>query len=272
MENRTEITLIDTHAHLNLDEFRQDYTEVVQRALDAGVKTIINIGIDTPSNRRAVELAEGSVHMLAAVGFHPHDAAKVSRDQIKKLGDMAAHSRVVAIGETGLDYYRNRSPKEDQTRVLIWQLELARELGLPVVIHSRQAEHEIIPVLSRWVSLRKPADSYPGVIHCFNGDEEAVRRYVEMGFFIAFGAYTGYPSSKGLYGAIRSVPEARLLVETDAPFLPPQQYRGKRNEPSYIPLIVETLARIRDSSFEAIAAATTANAKEVFHLADTMPE
>lgn len=271
MDKNSVTGFIDTHAHLNLDEFAQDYLQAVQRALDVGVKTIINIGIDGPSNRRAIELAAESGHMLAAIGFHPHEAEKVSREDVRGLADLAAHPRVVAIGETGLDFYRNRSPRQDQMKVLEWQLALAAELALPVVIHCRQAEREIIPVLSRWSSARKQCDGAPGVIHCFNGDEEAAQRYVEMGFYIAFGAYIGYPSSKGLYGAIRAVPQERLLVETDAPFLPPQEYRGQRNEPAYIPMIVDTLARIRGDDRKEVAAATTANAIEAFRLSgDTM--
>lgn len=267
MKKRSDISLVDTHAHLNLDEFADDYRQTEERALDAGVGTIVNVGIDMPTNRRAIEMAEESEHMLAAVGFHPHDAGSVSRDDIKKLADLAGHARVVAIGETGLDFYRNRAPAEDQIKVLNWQLELAQELALPVVIHCRQAEREIIPILAQWAAAHKIADSASvGVIHCFNGDAEAARRYVEMGFFIAFGAYIGYPSSKGLYSAIRAVPDERLLVETDAPFLPPQRYRGKRNEPAYIPLIVQELAEIRNSTPGVIAAVTSANAGQVFRM------
>ncbi len=267
MKKLSDLSLVDTHAHLNLDDFSHDYGQAVERALDAGVGTIVNVGIDLPSNVRAIEMAAENEHMLAVVGFHPHDAAKVSRDDIKKLGELAAHPRVVAIGETGLDYYRNLSPAEDQVKVLHWQLELASELGLPVVIHCRRAERDIIPILTQWAeALNLPEGSSPGVIHCFNGDVEAAGRYVEAGFFIAFGAYIGYPSSRGLYSAIRAVPDERLLVETDAPFLPPQQYRGKRNEPAYVPLIARTLAEIRGSTAEAIGSATSANAAQVFRL------
>ena len=267
MEKQSKISLVDTHAHLNLDDFSQDYRQAEERALAAGVGTIVNVGIDVPTNRRAVEMAEESPHMLAAAGFHPHDAAKVSRDDINWLGELAGHPRVVAIGETGLDFYRNRAPVDDQLKVLKWKLELARDLDLPVVIHCRQAERDIIPILTRWAAgYRIPDGGSPGVIHCFNGDAEAARSYLKAGFFIAFGAYVGYPSSKGLYSAIRAVPERRLLVETDAPFLPPQQYRGKRNEPAYIPLIVRMLAQIRGSTPEDVAAATSANAAQVFRL------
>ncbi|MBI2831994.1 MAG: TatD family hydrolase [Chloroflexi bacterium] len=259
--------IIDTHAHLDMSHFDSDRPEVIARALAAGVDNIICVGIDLDSSRKAIELAETYSRIFATAGIHPHEASKVTKSDMAILKEIAKHPRVVAIGETGLDFYRNIAPREAQSRVLGWQLELAAELDLPVVIHSRQAEYEMLAVLRDWTSRnRKNGERPPGVIHCFNGDNESARRYLDMGFFISIGAYIGYPASLRAHSAIRAIPPERLMVETDCPFLPPQSHRGKRNEPAYVVTTVELLAKIREVSPEMIAAQTTENARRLFRL------
>jgi TatD DNase family protein len=250
-----------------MDAFGEDRTEVIVRAHECGVSDIITVGTDLGSSRVAVELAEGHAGVWAAVGFHPHEAGGMSEPDIASLGELTGHPRVVAIGEIGLDFYRDYSPRAAQFQALEWQLALAAELGLPVIIHCRQAEREMLPRLRDWTSGYEPSGGEPpGVIHCFNSDAETARQYLEMGFFISFGAYIGYPASRRNHGVIRSIPRDRLVVETDCPFLPPQDRRGKRNEPAFLPRTVELLAEIREVPSEQVARETTANARCLFRL------
>ncbi len=263
----TRLSIVDTHAHLDMGPFNKDRKEVVVRARDSGVSTIITVGVDQGSNELVIELAESYGEVFAAVGFHPHNVTGVSKLDIASLAQLAKHSRVVAIGEVGLDFYRDYSPREAQLRVFKWQLELVAKLGLPVIVHCRQAEKNILPLLRDWVSYDKHHQGQPpGVIHCFSGDANTAREYLNMGFFISFGAYIGYPTSANQYSVIRSIPQNRLLVETDCPYLPPQNRRGQRNEPAYLPITVDLLARIRRVSPEQIAQETTQNARRLFRL------
>jgi len=260
-------TIIDTHAHLDMSPFDKDRAEMIARAQDSGVRTIITVGIDLESSQKAIALAEDYPGVVVAVGIHPHDTTGVSEADITNLAELTKHSKVVAIGETGLDFYRDRSPRETQLQVLKWHLELASKLNLPVIIHCRQAEKDMLPLLRDWASDAKhSAASSPGVIHCFSGDVETARQYLDMGFFIALGGYVSYPSSRHMDNVIRFIPADRLLVETDCPFLPPQAHRGKRNEPAYLTLTVKTIAEFRQVSPETIALETTHNACNLFRL------
>ncbi len=256
--------LIDTHAHLDMDPFDRDRNGAITRALQAGVSTIVTVGIDLPSSEKAIKLAESHPEIWATVGFHPHEAAWVTRDDMDDITDLARHPRVVAIGETGLDFYRNRSPREAQLKIFKWQLELARKTNLPVIIHSRQADRETMTVLGEWVRSLPASERPVGVIHCFNGDKDTALKYVDMDFYISFGAYIGYPSSAHLQDTIRSLPGDRFVLETDCPFLPPQIYRGKRNEPAYLRITLNILADIRREPPERVAAETTENAHRLF--------
>ena len=259
------IKIVDTHAHLDMPEFSSDRDEVIARATERGVTTIITIGINLESDRRSLNLAETYAGVLAAIGFHPQESKGVEKEDIEKLWEMAKHPRVVAIGEIGLDFYRNNAPREDQLKVLQWQLELAERVGLPIIIHCRQAQEEMLPLLRKWsISYKTPGDEPRGVLHCFNVDLETAERYLEMGFYISLGAYIGYPSSAKLRETIKGIPMDKLVIETDCPFLPPQKYRGKRNEPSYTVITCGVLAEIRQTSLEEIARQTTQNASKVF--------
>lgn len=257
-------SIIDTHAHLNMD-FDKDLDETVSRAADAGVTNIITVGTDLESSRKAVELSERYAGVYAAVGIHPHDVSAITMADMDSLGKIAMDPRVVAIGETGLDFYRDISPKDKQIIALLWQLDLAEETGLPVIIHCRQAAEEMV-VLLRSRLPPSTRQQYRGVIHCFNGNINDAKEYLDMGFHISLGGYISYPKSTGLHEVIRSIPKDRLLVETDCPFLPPQNYRGKRNEPAYITFTVKALAETMSEPYEDIAAATTQNAGRLFGL------
>jgi TatD DNase family protein len=231
------------------------------------VATIINVGTNLTSSREAAKLAGSHTEVWAAVGFHPHEAGGVSEPDVASLAQLAGHPRVVAIGEVGLDFYRDYSPREKQLPALRWQLELAVTLELPVVIHCRQAEGWMLPLLRDWTSRHKHLRGWPrGVVRCFSGDIDTARQYLDMGFFISLGAYIGYPASSNLHRMVRNLPQDRLLLETDSPFLPPQSRRGRRNEPAYLPLVVDLLAEIRGVSAEQIARETTANARRLFRL------
>ncbi|MBI2287749.1 MAG: TatD family hydrolase [Chloroflexi bacterium] len=265
----TGLIIVDTHAHLDMDAFAKDRPEAIARALKAGVAMMITVGTSLESSKKAIELAEKYPEILATVGIHPHDVAGVDKTYIARLAEIASHPRVVAIGEVGLDFYRNYSPHEAQLQALKWQLDLAAKLQLPVIIHCRQAEKDMLKLLHDWVSSRKsPQEESPGVIHCFSGNSDTAHQYLDMGFYLSLGAYIGYTASQSWHHVIREIPADRLLVETDCPFLPPPSYRGQRNEPSYIPLTVETLARIRDESPEMVARETTQNAQRLFRFGE----
>jgi TatD DNase family protein len=250
-----------------MPEFDSDLDEVITRAGDSGVSTIITIGIDLKSSRQAVSLAEKYPGVFAAVGIHPQESRGVNKEDIEKIAEMAKHPRVVAIGEMGLDFYRHYSPRENQLPVLRWELEVAERVGLPIVVHCRQAQVEMLAVLKSWsASYHLPEGEPRGVIHCFGGDARTAAQYLDMGFYISLGAYIGYPSSAPLHQIIRNLPLDRLVVETDCPFLPPQRYRGKRNEPSYTLITVGVLAEIKQVPLDEIAQQTTRNAARVFNL------
>jgi TatD DNase family protein len=258
------VQIIDTHAHIDMSQFDYDRAEMLQRAADAGVTDIVTVGIDLASSKAAIKLAEAHKGIHAAVGCHPQEVKEMQPGDIKEIAVLAADPAVVAIGEIGLDYYRSAATRDIQLKVLKSQLELAAKVKLPVIIHCRQADADMILLLTEWVKTLPPElKSGSGVIHCFNGDVPTAEKYLNLGFYIAFGAYTGYPTSK-LDETIRFIPEDRILTETDCPFLPPQTHRGKRNEPSYLPGTLGTLARVRTTSFDTLARQTVTNAKQLF--------
>jgi TatD DNase family protein len=257
------LNIIDTHAHLDMPQFDSDREAVVQRSIEAGVSHIITNGIDLESSRQAISLAERYPSIFATIGFHPQDAGKMRPGDLDTLAQLAKHPKVVAVGEIGLDYYREKTPRNIQLQVLQRLLELAVKLDLPVIIHARQAEQNILEILKNWVLTFQAGRENIGVIHCFNGDMTTAQSYLELGFYIGFDAYIGYPSSR-ISEVIKSIPLNRLLIETDCPFLPPQSHRGKRNEPAYLPMTLAALARIRGESPEIMAQQTTENALRLF--------
>jgi len=263
----TKLPIIDTHAHLYMEPFARDLAETIERAKKAGVQRIVNIGVDRATSHLSIQMAEAHEEFLATVGFHPHDAEKMRETDIDIFAEMVRHPKVVGIGELGLDFFRNYSSRNAQFQALEWQLSLAKQLSLPIVVHSRAADTEMTAALRRWTASLPATDSQSlGVIHCFNSDAKVAQTYVEMGFHIAVGAYIGYPTSAKSHEAIRLIPPERLVVETDCPFLPPQAYRGKRNEPAYLPMTIQTVAAIRRQSPQEIAKQTTQNACRLFRL------
>jgi len=203
--------------------------------------------------------------VVATAGVHPHDAHPLSDEEIDILEELAHHPEVVAIGEIGLDFYRDYSPREDQLVALKQQLALASRVLKPVVIHCRQAEEAMMPLLSEWTAgTEPPPDGRRGVIHCFMADADALRQYLAMGFMVSLGAYVTYPGPVLAHDVIREIPSERLLVETDCPFLAPQRLRGRRNEPALVADTVAALAEIRGVLFEDVTAVTTRNARRFF--------
>jgi len=257
--------LIDSHAHIDLPEFNKDRDQVLARAREQGVRAVINVGLDAESSRQSLAMARKYDDVFVAVGFHPHEAAKMKDGDLKSLADLTKDSRVVAIGEVGLDFYRNLSPRESQIEVFKKQLDLAVELKLPVVVHCRQAHKEVYDILNAWVKTA-PAGNKRGVIHCFSGDMAMARRYIELGFYISLAGSVTYPSAGELVEVARELPLDRLLLETDCPFLAPQAHRGKRNEPAYVALTAEKVAGVRQAPVEVVAETAARNTIELFRL------
>jgi TatD DNase family protein len=262
------IRLIDSHAHLDMSRFDADRDEVIQRATQSGVTSVINVGIDLTSSQKTIEMAQRYPAILAAVGVHPQECTRITEKDITALSHFARRPQVVAIGEIGLDFYREYAPHEHQIKVLQWQLALADEMQLPVIIHCRQAEKEIIDILSDWRTRQNSSSRLPGVIHCFNGSFKLAENYLKLGFYISIGAYIGYPSSKAFREVVKYLPMDRLLIETDCPFLPPQSHRGQRNEPIYVLEIAKELAEINGLSLEIVASHTLDNTKRLFGIHD----
>ena len=259
--------LIDTHAHLDFRQFDDDRNAVLDRAWQAGLIAVITIGIDLKTSRAAVALAEAHERVFATVGFHPHDAKTADDAALVELRDLARHSRVVAIGEMGLDFYRDRSPRDVQRRVFRRQLQIAAELGKPVVVHDREAHADTLEILQQWIAESQTTFSeYRGVLHCFSGNLALAQAVIELGFFIGVDGPITYRNARKLPDIVKALPLDRLLVETDAPFLTPHPHRGQRNEPAYVRLVAEKIADTKNLPLEEVAQATTANAKALFQL------
>jgi TatD DNase family protein len=255
------MTFIDSHAHLDLPEFNRDRDETIQRARKNEVEKIITIGIGIKECREALRIAGSYPFVYAAIGIHPHNAKTVDLKTLDFLEKNSSNKNVVALGEMGLDFYRNLSPKEDQIRCFRAQLDLARSLKLPVIIHDREAHKETLSILRE-----ENARETGGVLHCFSGDIKMAFSCMDMGFYISIPGTVTFKNAKTLHEVVGKVPLDSLLIETDAPFLAPVPFRGKRNEPAYVKLVAERIARIKNISLEEVAHATTQNAKNLFSL------
>jgi TatD DNase family protein len=251
--------LIDTHCHLDFPEFDPDRDEVVRLSRDSGVGYIVNIGSSLRGSLRSVELAQSYDCVYAAIGIHPHEADGFQGQHEKALRELAEKDKVVAIGEIGLDYYKNYSRPENQRPLFAKLLELAKDLNLPLVIHTRKAQNDTLDILKRYLPLQ-------AVVHCFSGDEDFLKQCLGLGFFVSFTCNITYKKAENLRELVKAVPLERLLLETDAPFLPPQEWRGKRNEPRHVKELARAIAQLKQTSFEDIAEVTTANARAFFHL------
>ena len=252
-------TLIDTHAHLDFPQFRGDFDKVLERARDAGVEAILNAGADEASSKRSVELSLTYPWISASVGIHPHSAAKVKKGWLGRLEELAREKTVLALGEMGLDFYRNLSPRSEQEQVFRQQLQLARRLDKPVIIHSRQAHAEILNILE---NERLPGRV--GVMHCFSGTLEQMQAFLDLGFYISIAGPVTYPRSHDLRELLGHIPADRLLLETDAPYLPPQAYRSERNEPAYVKLTYERVALALNCELDNLARQVYLNAVRLF--------
>jgi TatD DNase family protein len=251
-----------------LDAFDRDREPVLARARQGGVRAIINIGLDVESSRVSLEMARQYDEVFSTVGFHPHEADKMRDDDLKTLAELAKGAKVVAVGEIGLDFYRNLATRKSQTEAFKKQLDLSVELGLPVVVHCRDAHREVYKILSAWVksTLSVVGRLRRGVIHCFSGDIEMAQQYIDIGFYISLAGSVTYPSAGELVQVAREIPLDKLLLETDAPFMAPQAYRGKRNEPAYVALIAEKVAQVRGVRRDAVAEAAAKNTIDLFKL------
>jgi TatD DNase family protein len=259
------LRLADSHCHINLPEFESDFEEMLQRAVEAGVTKLLVPGIDLESSARAVSLSERYPQIYAAVGVHPNAASTWSAEAQRELLGLLRSNRVVAIGEIGLDYYRRRSPADVQRSAFQAQLRIAAERGLPVVIHNRQATEDVLAITLDWAErLMGGLSNRAGVLHAFSADVEAATRAVQAGFYIGIAGPITYPNAQDRRDLALQVPMDRLLIETDSPFLPPQPFRGKRNEPSYVGIVARTLAQVHGISIEEISRITSSNATSLF--------
>jgi TatD DNase family protein len=256
-----DLLLFDTHTHLGDPDFDQDRAQVIDRAVVAGLVNIINVGYDLESARWSVTLAEEYDFIYAAVGIHPHEAAKVPPDYLAVLEQLAAHPKVKALGEMGLDYYRNLSPRPVQQQVFREQLALARELDLPVVIHDRDAHGDVLKLLCR-----DGAGRAGGVMHCFSGSWEMAGECIDLGFYISIAGPVTFPNAARLKDVAARVPLDRLLLETDAPYLTPVPYRGRRNEPANVRCVVEEIARLKGMNPDVLGGAVVENGRRLFRI------
>jgi len=260
---RATPTYIDTHAHLNHPRFKRDRPAVLRRAADAGVGAIVIVGYDPPSSREAFDLAEQHEHLWATVGLHPHDAKDAGEAALTSLRNMAAHPKAIAVGETGLDYYRNLSPPDQQQQAFRRLIRLARDLGLPLIIHNREADEDTLRLLQE-----ERADEIGGVFHCFSGDVDFARRVLDFGFLLGIDGPITYPPQRGtkseLARVVEQVPLEALLIETDCPWLAPQPHRGKRNEPAYVVEVAREIGRLRGVPVERVGEVTSAAARRLF--------
>jgi len=251
--------LVDTHCHLDFPEFDTDRDEVIRRAKNEGIGYIINIGSSLQGSKKALELSRQHNFIYATIGLHPHEADKFDDAAGASIGELARKDKVVAIGETGLDYYKNYSKAENQKKLFRYLAKLAKDSDLPLIIHNRQAQEDTLKILSEFMPVK-------AVVHCFSGDENFLKKCLDLGFFISFTCNITYKKAQTLRTFVKSTPLERLMLETDAPFLPPEGFRGKRNEPAYVKLLAREIARIKEVSPEEVTRVTTDNARRFFDL------
>jgi TatD DNase family protein len=253
--------LVDTHAHLHDPAFDADRPAVIARARAAGVAGFLTIGTDVGSSEAAVALAGAEADVHAAVGIHPHDARTADETTLERIAALARAPRVVAIGEIGLDFYRDLSPRPVQRTALVAQLRLARAVGKPVLLHCREAHADLLDVCEA-----EGIAAVGGILHCFSGDLGVARRGLDLGLLISIAGPVTYPNARRLADVVRALPLDRLVVETDCPYLPPQPWRGQRNEPAYLPVTAARVAELLGVPASRVAAATTENAVRLLGL------
>lgn len=253
------MNFVDTHCHLHFPEFQSDFEEVLKRAREAGVRSFINVGTDLKSSEEAIALAERFDFIYATVGIHPHDAKDATPEDMLRLAELAKHPKVVAIGEVGLDFYRNLSPEEIQRKVLIQFFDMAKQAHLPLVLHIRDAYEAVVELLK--THFKPPIQA---VSHCFSGTKEIMQELIELGLFISFAGPITYKKNDALRETVRACPQDRIVIETDAPFLAPQSHRGKRNEPAFMAETARWTAEIKGISLEELGQVTSRNCELLF--------
>ncbi len=253
--------LVDSHAHLEMSDFRRDLDEVIQRAKGAGVEYIFTVGTEKADWERALEIAQCHPNIYAILGVHPHNAKEIEEGTYSILKELCRNEKVRAYGEIGLDFFRNLSPREVQIKRFREQIALARELHLPIVVHDREAHQEILASLKS-----EKADECGGIIHCFSGDFSMAKQCLDMGFYISVPGTITFKTAVDLQEIVKKLPLDALLVETDAPFLTPVPFRGKRNEPGFVRYTAQKVAELKEIPFEEVAEVTTRNAFHVFKL------
>lgn len=260
IEEEGVIMFIDSHAHLDDKRFDQDREELINSLKENQIDLVINIGADYETSKASVELAEKYENIFAVVGVHPHDAKDVSENYLEELKELSKHEKVVAIGEIGLDYYYDNSPREEQKKIFIEQLQLAKNLDLPVVIHTRDAAGETYEIISEAAK----DGNLRGVMHCYSGSVEMALEYIKLGFYISLGGPVTFKNARVPREVAEAVPLDRLLIETDCPYLTPEPNRGKRNEPKYVRYTAEKIAEIKGITLENFAKATRENTMRLF--------
>ncbi|MCD6500890.1 TatD family hydrolase [bacterium] len=249
--------LIDTHAHLDFEDFDKDREEVIRRAFDGGIKKIINIGTNFEHSKKSIALAEKYDNIYASVSLHPIDVEKEKFDENEWL-ELASHPKVVAIGETGFDFY-HQSDRKKQKEIFEKLIKIACKVEKPLILHSREADKEVLEVLSH-----NELPPKPGVIHCFGRNYEVAKKFLDLGFLISYTGNITYNKERAI--SVSKVPLDKIMVETDCPFMTPAPFRGQRNEPFYVKYIAQKIAEIKNESFEKVAEVTTKNATELFNL------
>lgn len=262
------ITFQDTHCHLNLNQFDNDLDLVLERAVDQGVDRILVPGIDLETSRHAVTLSEKYPQVFAAVGIHPNSANSWTSTTLADLRNLTSHPKVVAIGEIGLDYYRDWTTPSAQRKVFLKQLELAAESQLPVVIHNRDAIKDVLPIVSEWYSSTIQNHSWlrnrPGVLHSYDGEIEPALQAAAMNFFIGISGPVTYKNAESRHEIVRLIHQDRILAETDAPYLTPYPHRGTRNEPAFVKLVINSIAELKTLPISEIAGILTSNSNQLF--------
>lgn len=255
------MTLFDTHVHLNAEQFFDDREEVIERAFAAGVRYMVVVGFNEETIPLALEIAEQYETIYAAVGWHPVHAINYKEKHLAWLDRLSKHPKVVALGEMGLDYHWDKSPKDVQEDVFRQQIRLAKRLNMPIIIHNRKATDDVIRVLQE-----EEAHIVGGVMHCFSGDIHHIQPCLDMNFYISLAGPVTFKNAPELREVAKAVPLDRLLIETDAPYLSPHPYRGKRNEPSRVTLVAETIARVKDLPLAEVSKITTNNACNMYQI------
>ncbi|MEJ9152400.1 TatD family hydrolase [Bacillus smithii] len=251
--------LFDTHVHLNDEQFSDDLDEVIDRAKEAGVEKMVVVGFDRPTIEKAMKLVDQYYFLYASIGWHPVDAIDMTEADLEWIEKLTSHPKVVAIGEIGLDYHWDKSPKEVQKEVFRKQIRLAKKVKLPIIIHTREATQDTIEILKE-----EGAHEVGGIMHCFSGSVETARECINMNFYISLGGTVTFKNAKKPKEVAAEIPLEKLLIETDCPYLAPHPYRGKRNEPALVKLVAEQIAELKGIPYEEVARKTTENAQKLF--------